>query len=179
MDIGTNMKLLREGKGITMANLANVLDVSSSHISQIENNKTNPSISMLKKIAYELEVPITYFFSETEQTSPVIRRGERKSLSVPRSQLIYELLSPPEARDFQFLLTRIEVDGKMGEEDSSHAGVECCYISSGTCQFTVKEETYLMTEGDSIFIPEHTVHNAINVGDEDVVIISVISPGAF
>lgn len=178
VNLGKILKELREKKGISINNLAEKIGVSGSHISQIENDKSSPSISVLKKISDILGVPITYFFSG-EKTSSVIRENERKKLVLPNSSLTYELLSPADIKDFQLLLTKIEAGGRMREKHSIHPGQECCYIMQGITEFIVGQTTYYVKEGESIYIPENKSHNVINIGNEEVIIISTISPASF
>ena len=134
---------------------------------------------MLKKISNVLGVPITYFFQEKSKTSSVIRKAERKKLILPDSSPIYELLSPTFVKDFQLLLTRIEVGGKMDENTSIHEGAECCLINRGKVEFMVDGVKHILEEGDTIYFSENVPHNAINIGDTEVIIVSVISPAEF
>lgn len=180
MELGQILRDLRESKKVSIVDLADEVGVSSSHISQIERNISSPSITMLKKIANALHVPITYFFvEENKSTGYIIKKEERKKLLLPHSNLTYELLSPSMVNDFQLLLTRIEVGGVMGDESVGHIGAECCLIANGTVEFVVNDKRHILTEGDSIYYPENTHHNVVNIGDEEAVIISVISPAAF
>ncbi len=49
--LGDNLKRLRTEKGISQGDIARELDVSRSFISNIENGKTNPTLSTITKIA--------------------------------------------------------------------------------------------------------------------------------
>ena len=179
MELGQLLRDLREERGLSIVHLANELGVSSSHISQIERNVSSPSITMLKRIAHVLNVPITYFFEEETKTSSIIKKSERKKLFLPDSNLTYELLSPSMVKDFQLLLTRIEVGGSMGDSAIGHAGDECCLITKGEVEFIVDDVTHHLEEGDSIYYPGGTPHNAVNIGNVEAIIISVISPADF
>ena len=48
---GEKIKKVRESQGITLKQLAHQMDVSTSLISQIENNKVSPSIDTLLNLA--------------------------------------------------------------------------------------------------------------------------------
>src|SRR5699024_6219255 len=178
MNLGQILKQLREKKDVSIIYLAEKVDVSSSHISQIEKNKSSPSINVLKKIADVFDVPITHFFTE-EKNSFVIKESERKKLILPNSHLTYELLSPSHVKDFQLLLTKIEIGGKMREEASVHPGQECCYIMKGRAEFIVDKQSFNIKEGESIYVPENKPHNVVNTGSCEVIIISAISPASF
>lgn len=53
--IGTYIRELRKSKNISINNLVSLSGISKGYISQIENNKFNPSPEILKKIAAALE----------------------------------------------------------------------------------------------------------------------------
>lgn len=180
MEIGKVLRQLREERDVSIKELADELGISSSHISQIERGISSPSITMLKNISNVLDVPITYFFEQERETnSKVIRGSERTKFMLPESNFTYELLSPLNVKDFQFLMTRIEVGGELGEKPVGHGGKECCYISKGKVDFYIRDEVYQLSAGDSIYYPENTPHNVVNTGDEEAIIISVISPADF
>ncbi len=64
-EIGGRIRVLRQGKGLTIKQLANRTGLSVSLISKIELGDTSASISTLRKIASALNVRISYFFNET------------------------------------------------------------------------------------------------------------------
>lgn len=80
INIGEKIKKLRKEKEMSIAELANKSDLSSSLISQIERNMVTPSIVSLWKIAQSLEVSVGYFFDEEVKdiANPIVRRNERK-----------------------------------------------------------------------------------------------------
>lgn len=63
-NIGKTIRIIREIVGIRQAELALRINVSPNYISLIENQKREPSLKFLKKIAEELNVPIAAFFWE-------------------------------------------------------------------------------------------------------------------
>lgn len=54
--LGKNLKRIRTEKGITQGDIVRNLGVSRSFISNIENGKTNPTLSTLSKLAKALGV---------------------------------------------------------------------------------------------------------------------------
>ena len=53
---GVKLRSVREAKKISQEDLANDCGFAPSHISRIENGKTNPSLSHIVKIAQILKV---------------------------------------------------------------------------------------------------------------------------
>ncbi len=56
VDVGTNIKLVRQSKQIKQSILAKALGISSVALSNIENNKTDITINRLLQIATALNV---------------------------------------------------------------------------------------------------------------------------
>lgn len=67
--IGKQIRKRRLECGITQEAIANQLDVNPSHISNIENGRANPSLTVLVKIANILQCSVD-FFIEQEYTYP-------------------------------------------------------------------------------------------------------------
>ena len=62
--IGNKIKQRRQSLKITQEYIANKLDVNSSHISNIEGGRANPSLTALVRIANILQCSVDYFISE-------------------------------------------------------------------------------------------------------------------
>ena len=61
--IGLKIKERRQQLGITQEHIANVLEVNTSRISNIECGRANQSLTALVKIANILECSVDYFIS--------------------------------------------------------------------------------------------------------------------
>lgn len=69
--IGQKLKKIRISKGLTQEYIANMVDVNTSHISNIENNRVKVSLSTLLQICNALGVTVDYVRSDeyTEASS--------------------------------------------------------------------------------------------------------------
>lgn len=56
--LGKNLKRIRTQKGMTQGDIVRALGVSRSFVSNIENGKTNPTLSTIKRIADALGVSV-------------------------------------------------------------------------------------------------------------------------
>jgi transcriptional regulator with XRE-family HTH domain len=54
--LGANLKKIRTAKGISQGDISRDLQVSRGYISNIENGKTNPTLSTIAKLAKALRV---------------------------------------------------------------------------------------------------------------------------
>lgn len=64
MAIGKNIKLYRTIVGLKQKELAQMVEVKESYLSSIENDKKEPSLSLLKKISKALNIPLSMLFWE-------------------------------------------------------------------------------------------------------------------
>ena len=70
--IGKKIREVRLAKGLTQEYIANIADVNTSHISNIENNRVKISLPTLVHICNALDVTIDYILaSEYTVTSPL------------------------------------------------------------------------------------------------------------
>ncbi len=60
------IKELRKCKGLSQVKLANQIGVTREHLSAIENGHKQPSISLLKRIAKELNTTVKALIVEEE-----------------------------------------------------------------------------------------------------------------
>lgn len=66
--LNENIKLYMKNKGITSKELAKKVNVSPTHISYILNNKRYPSVDLLERIADALDVSISSFYKNINNT---------------------------------------------------------------------------------------------------------------
>ncbi|MCL6478095.1 MAG: helix-turn-helix domain-containing protein [Peptococcaceae bacterium] len=65
-NIGERLRVIREQRNMTQAQLAKRVGVSRSHIAKIENNDTDGSVAVLTKIATVLDVSIAVLLDEPQ-----------------------------------------------------------------------------------------------------------------
>lgn len=56
--LGKNLKHIRTTKGISQGEISRILEVDKSFVSNIENGKTNPTLSTIAKIAKAIGVSV-------------------------------------------------------------------------------------------------------------------------
>src|SRR5579871_416508 len=81
--LGDKIKTKRTQKNITLEQLANKAGVSKGLISQIENNRTVPSLPVLFNIIHCLDEDLKTFFEDMHDTSIkgnvlIVRKGQEK-----------------------------------------------------------------------------------------------------
>lgn len=67
MSLGENIKKFRKENGLTQIELANKVSISRSYLADVEHNRYNPSLEVLKSIAKALDTPISDLMDEKSQ----------------------------------------------------------------------------------------------------------------
>lgn len=189
LELGREIRSLRLEAGLTLQSLASAAGVSQSLISQIERGLASPSITTLRRIAASLNVPIAALFlgsaeasngeTDTLRRRLVVRRAERKGLHVPRSKIVYELLTPDLNRKIEFLWIEYEPGAVTRPAPMSHPGEENAVCLEGSVVVTIDEQEFVLDAGDSISFDSGRPHKVENRTGERAVLVSAITPPAF
>ena len=67
MQLGRKIRDLRLRRGLTVQQLAELTGLSKGFVSQVENNRTSPSLATLQALSAALNVPVTAFFRKFEE----------------------------------------------------------------------------------------------------------------
>lgn len=68
--LGRNIRYYRFKNSYTQEYLAELLDISTTYMSDIECGKSNVSLDLIEKIACLFEIPFTFLFEENHITLP-------------------------------------------------------------------------------------------------------------
>jgi transcriptional regulator with XRE-family HTH domain len=185
--LGGRLRHLREEHRYSMRELGGIAGVSASLISDAERGRSEPSISVLKRLAGALGTTLTYFFSDpTMAESRVVRRSDRRSLGEhPASNagrgtgVRFELASPEEARAIEAIVGVYPVGASLGDEPLTHEGEEWGMILEGRMKVSVGDEVHFLDPGDSIWFPSTTPHRLENVSDGITKYIWIDTPKSF
>ena len=182
--VGAQIRDLRKAKGLTIAELAERIERSVGYVSQIERDLSELSIPDLKRIAEALEVQITWFFHSpaavpAEERGYVVRRGNRRRLSLSGIGVVEELLSPGLGGAAELVVTRIPPRGTTGEEFVTRKAEESGLVLQGRMELWVGDKYFLLNEGDSFCFQPDESHRIRNPGDIEAVVVWVIAPPVY
>ncbi len=94
MQIGPHLKKIRLSKEYTLNDVASRLHISASLLSQIENDKTSPSLQSLEELLKFYAVNFSDFFRQVEQKRYIIvRKAETETLRNPENGFTLTLLA--------------------------------------------------------------------------------------
>lgn len=181
IDVGSKIKSIRKKMKMSIATLATQSGISAGMISQIENRKVVPSITVMWKIAKTLGVNIGYFFDESVEPlpNPVVRKTERKKILIGESKCLYEMLTPDLNRKIEYLLITLENESEKTRGFLSHEGEECGYVMKGILKVHLGDKVYVLSEGDSISFNSTIPHYFENAGEGKCISIWAMTPPSF
>jgi transcriptional regulator with XRE-family HTH domain len=187
MTLGTQIRERRKESGLSVRELADRSGFSPSYLSLLERDMVNPSVAALKKIAGNLSIPVAHLMDGPERPHPkapggsavIVRKGFRKGIVYPGSDIRFDLLSPDLNRKLEFLWLTVPVGSASGDDGYEHEGEECFVVIKGQLELCLGEEKYQMTAGDSVYFDSSVPHRWSNVGEEEVEAVWVITPPTF
>jgi transcriptional regulator with XRE-family HTH domain len=169
--ISERIKELRTEQGMTLAELGEKAKLSTSYLSQIERDKTSPSLSTLMSIARALNVEPRYFF-ETETEPAYIKRVDRgKDGHVSSSPIVRLLLTPKVGSNKLETYRVILQPHTVPEQLDLFSGEEFGFVLTGELTIRVGEEQIVLAAGDSIHLDAYQSRYWSNAGDTPCVVI--------
>lgn len=175
--VGERIKALRTEQGMTLAELSEKARVSVSYLSQIERDKTTPSLTTLTGIARVFDVGLRYFFETDAHTAHVVRaHHEGGDGFYPGASPCQARLSSEAANDKIEVYRVALVPHTPLQQLVPHPGEEFGFVLTGELIFTLGDEQFTLAAGDSIHFDAHQPHAWSNQGDEPCVVIWARSP---
>jgi len=184
-EVGSRLRALRSARGLSLRALAERCAVTAAALSQIENGRSSPSVSTLKKILAALDLTLADFFTGGQaQGAP-----EVPGVVVPGGRLVnvasgrgLQYLSLPGTRDGRAIQIMHEIyapGADTGPELYSHVGEEAGFCVSGTIEVTVDGRAEMLKPGDAFYFSSNLPHRWRNVGAASARMISACTPPTF
>ncbi len=200
-NLGDRIRSERQKRKLTLEQLSQKTELSKSFLSQIERGLAQPSISSLKKIALEFGISVVSFFpheakdqnnwggslppisqnsSKYAADVKVVRHNRRKSMTLPGSNVSYELVAPDLHRQMEVLYVRLSQGDSSGDLPIvDPPGEKCILVLKGSLEYRVGKEVYQLQAGDSIYHPSHFPHSWRGLGTEPIELIAALTPPWF
>lgn len=180
--LGEKIKKIRNDRGFSLREMANMIDLSASFLSQIEQGKASPSIENLKKIANCLDVRVSYLIEDDEikKDTVLVKKSERSTVESVDSNTTISLLTSPEIeKQMEPIFYEIGPRGESGKDPYSHPGEEFVFVLEGQLSVWINEKEYQLEEGDSLYFKSTQRHKFVNPTDKNVRVLWVVTPPTF
>jgi transcriptional regulator with XRE-family HTH domain len=167
--IGERIKALRSDRGMTLAELAEMVGLSAGYLSQIERDKITPSLTTLLDIASALNVGPRYFF-ETETETGYITRAEKAQAAIDPETPFQRLPLIPDMGNKRLNVDQVVLGpGETYAENEAFTGEDFIFVVSGELTLRLDEEQIVLAAGDSIHYDAAQKYQWINTGNSPCV----------
>lgn len=169
-DLGMRLKDFRTKRGLSQTELAKLVGVTPSTISQVESSLIYPSLPALLKMAEILAVDISSFFQESVDIArrvifPFAEAVEVKFSDLPEDSIQASLLTPvdyePKAEPY---LIEIPPNKTLPAHFFIHKGEEIGYMLSGKLQIKFQKAVYTARARDIIYLTSEMPSQWENTG---------------
>ncbi|MBN2420236.1 MAG: helix-turn-helix domain-containing protein [Deltaproteobacteria bacterium] len=158
IDMGMRLKDLRVKRGFSQTELARLVGVTPSTISQVESNLIYPSVPALLKMAEILAVDVSSFFQGAGVVKPkTVFTGadasEIRFSDLPGNSISGKMLTPLdfEAKAEPYLI-EIQPGSSLSAHFFIHKGDEIGYMLSGELQLNIDKSSHIVKAGDLIYL---------------------------
>lgn len=176
MDVASNIKKIRQTKGLTLDVLAGKTGVTKGYLSQVENFRTLPSLPVLYKLAKALEVDPAVLLASNRESPKYIFTKNGKGIVIereyPESGFIYKALAKDKNSKMMdpFLL---EIPPHSTRKNVTTNGDEFIYVLKGKVKFVLGNETIEMSKGDTLYFEGDIPHHPENKTNKGAILLVI------
>lgn len=173
--IANNVRAQRAHRGLTLDALAARSSVSRGMLVQIEQGRTNPSVSTLTRIASALGVTVARLVEVSDV--PVVRIVKAAEVvSFPQGEGAARLLIGADAPMILELWDWRLAPGDHHDGDAHPAGTrEMLTVLAGELTLTAYGKSHLLRVDDAVLFTADRPHRYANEGDEELRFVMVVA----
>lgn len=178
--LAENLRRLRHTAGLTLDQLAARAGVSRAMISKVERGASDPTATVLGKLAAGLDVSLSQLLGDPAPRQPrLLARADQVTFRDPVTGFGRRSLSPLFADgSLDFAYTTLP-PGKSVSFAPHHLGVEeYIAVHEGALVVVVGEQRFALATGDTLFYPGDRPHEYRNESTEPVAFYIVIDDRA-
>jgi transcriptional regulator with XRE-family HTH domain len=170
LQVGQKVKEVRTKRGFSQSELAKLVGVTSSTISQVESNLIYPSLPALVKMAEVLSVQVSSFFGTGSASTRKVVFSPADSVAVklpevPGDTVTARMLTPVDSpAKCELYLLEIQPGKKLSHHFFAHKGEELGYLLSGRLQMSLTNSVHKLKTGDSVYLFSELPSQWVNPG---------------
>jgi len=173
----------RKKTGLTLRQLAEKVGCTHSYISQVEKGLTVPSLSMVGRLAFALNLSVVDLFNDPSddlENSWHLPKAERRTIQYPDGKVSSQLLvTRISSKKMEPLISMIKPGGTSDEAEKMNHPVgteEFVMVLRGELDFRINGKEIHLLEGDTLDFDGRLPHNWVNNGRESAEVLFVFSP---
>ncbi|GAB6930835.1 XRE family transcriptional regulator [Paenibacillus sp. JCM 10914] len=164
--IANNLAKMRKMRGLSLDGLAELTGVSKAMLAQIENGKSNPSVTTLWKIANGMQVSFSAFLKDTDQ--PQIEKINIDQLTPlvddDENYFVYSVF--PFHPDKKFEIYTVDLKPGCRHVSEKHLGEEYLLVQRGKLTLDIQGQNFELGTNEALKFNANTEHMYINATEE-------------
>lgn len=167
--VGKNLRTIRKSRDLSLDKLAELTGVSKAMLAQVERGDSNPTISLLWKIANGLRVSVTTLIAEEAPEVKIIRFAELEPFTEDEGQYQAFPVIPFDSKT-HFEVYTVKVEPGVSHESEPHQeGVEeFVFVTQGSLELHIGEDVHIAEQGDAIRFNADQGHLYVNNTDATI-----------
>ncbi len=165
LNIGDKLRKHRKRAGLSLDQLASLSGVSKAMLSQIEQNKANPTVAIIWKVAQALNLNISDLVESASQKIrfQVIRKEDERYIFTSNERCTIRTLSPLSLeKDIEFYQINFKPAGTLESEPHFQNTEEILTVAKGRLKVKSAEHSVTLSAGDSVYYSADVNHSIIN-----------------
>ncbi len=174
--LGTRLRNFRQGRKLTLKQVATQAGVSESFLSQVERGASGVSVSILHTIAGALGLTVADLFDDTTNFGyRVVHQKDRPMIRVPGVQKF--MLTRQPLQSLEVLECEYEPGASTGGTGHKHGdSQELLVVLEGELVIAIDGQSHVMHDGDSIEYRSSSPHSVTNMSTKTARGLFVITP---
>ena len=174
MEVGEQLKKIREIHGLSQRELAKRVGLTNSTISMIERNTVSPSINSLSRILAGVSMSISDFFRVELSPPEKVVYLEHELLNIADQRPTIKQVGTNESPgNVKFLIKTYQARCDSGSQMAIKKGIETGTVINGAIELTVAGSKYKLAAGDSYQFSTLLPHRFFNKTANDCKIVCV------
>lgn len=156
MELGNKIRDLRNKLNLTQEELADRCELTKSYISQLENDKTSPSLETLNIILEVLGTNLSQFFREDKE-KPIVFSKDDQYVAEYNDYEITWLVPNSQIQAMEPIIVSLN-EKATTIEDMPHDGEEFGYVLEGEIKIVYGDIEKKVKKGESFYIKADKMH---------------------
>jgi XRE family transcriptional regulator, regulator of sulfur utilization len=172
-NLASNIRLLREARGLTQQQLAKLADIPRPTLTNLESGGANPTLAVLVKVAAALQLRVEELIGPPKASARFYRAAELPQRV--RGQVTVRKLLPDSLSGFEIERMQLPVGATMVGVPHTPGTREYLTCERGAVQLQAAGETWRLSPGELVVFRGDQRHSYKNVGNEVAIAYSVVA----
>ncbi len=156
--IGSRLRAIRDERGYSQRQLAQMSRISPNAISLIERDENSPSVATLQSLAAALNIKMSYFFDDAHALNVLFVKSDQRPAITHQGVKIEAAGGSLNRQELEPFVISLDPHTELGTRQVVHTGHELIYCLKGKLEYIVDGEIFALEPGDILLFEAHLPH---------------------